>query len=135
MTQTEKIKRTVPGAELFFGESVAQYLADLSDEAYAEETETEGLLLGRIYHDDGGEYAVISGVSGDLAQMKDAVGWFRSSDGRCDIDQSDVRRIISLFGYVRVYVIAVDYSQGAMAMYAVENGVARKVPSAMIENF
>jgi hypothetical protein len=42
--------------------------------------------------------------------------------------------MVSLFGYIRVYAIAVDYAQGSMAMYSVENGAARKVPSAMVEN-
>ena len=42
MTQTDGNRRTVPGAELFFGESVAQYLADLSDDVFSEEGYAEG---------------------------------------------------------------------------------------------
>ncbi len=134
MIQTEKRARSVPGAELFFGESVAQYLADLSDEAYATETTTEGLLLGKTYSDDRGSYCIVSGVSQDLGRSSHAVGWFRSVEGGSSMDQSDIRKIQSLFGYIKVYVIAVDCSLGEMATYSVENGVARKIPSAMVEN-
>ena len=142
MTQTDGNRRTVPGAELFFGESVAQYLADLSDDVFSEEGYAEGLLLGRRYRDDLGQYVIISRVTQDMSRTADAVGWFKSSES-CDIDQNDISRMVSLFGYIRmvslfgyirVYAIAVDYAQGSMAMYSVENGAARKVPSAMVEN-
>lgn len=132
MTQTDN-RRTVPGAELFFGESVAQYLADLSDDVFSEEGYAEGLLLGRRYRDDLGQYVIISGVTQDMTNVKDAVGWFKSSD-TCEINQQDIGHMVSLFGYIRIYAIGVDYAQGSMAMYAVENGAARKVPSAMVEN-
>ena len=132
MTQTDS-RRTVPGAELFFGESVAQYLADLSDDVFSEEGYAEGLLLGRRYRDDLGQYVIISGVTQDMTNVKDAVGWFKSSDS-CEINQQDIGRMVSLFGYIRIYAIAVDYAQGSMAMYSVENGAARKIPSAMVEN-
>lgn len=124
----------MPGAELFFGESVAQYLADLSDEAYDSETSIEGFLLGRFYSDDRGIYCIVSGVTQDPDRTSHAVGWFRSAEGGCVMGQSDVRKVQSLFGYRRAYVISVDCSRGEMAMYSVENGVARKVPSAMVEN-
>ena len=133
MTQTETNRRTVPGAELFFGESVAQYLADLSDDVFSEEGYAEGLLLGRRYRDDLGEYVIVSGITQDLSRTKDAVGWFKSSES-CDIGQADIARMVALFGYVRTCAIAVDYAQGSMAMYIVENGVARRAPSAMVEN-
>ncbi len=134
MSQTEFVPRSVPGAELFFGESVAQYLADISDEAYGEEAEAAGFLLGRAYRDSAGDYAVVSGVTQDPARSASAVGVFRSSLSGIDATQEDVRRAVSVFGYVRVYVIIVDAVQGAMSMYAVENGAARKVRSAMVEN-
>lgn len=134
MSQIEEINRTVPGAELFFGESVAQYLADISDEAYTEEKEAVGFLLGRFYRDAKGIYAVVSGVTQDVAKAASAVGIFRSSLSGGDASQEDVRRAASVFGYTRTYLIVIDAVQGAMAMYLVENGVARKVPSAMIEN-
>ncbi len=134
MSQAEKRVRSVPGAEVFFGESVAQYLADLSDEAYATETAAEGLLLGKLYSDDRGSYCIVSGVSQDLSGISNAVGWFRSAEGGSSVDQSDIRKVRSLFGYAKTYVIAVDCGRGEMATYSVENGVARKVPSAMVEN-
>ena len=115
MTQTDGNRRTVPGAELFFGESVAQYLADLSDDVFSEEGYAEGLLLGRRYRDDLGQYVIISGVTQDMSRTADAVGWFKSSES-CDIDQNDISRMVSLFGYIRVYARAVDYAQGSMAI-------------------
>ncbi len=134
MPQTEFLPRSVPGAEMLFGESVAQYLADVSDEAYGEEAEAAGFLLGRIYRDSAGEYAVVSGVTQDPSRASGAVGFFRSSLSGIDATQEDVRRAVSVFGYVRVYAVIVDAVQGAMAMYVVENGTARKVSSAMVEN-
>ena len=134
MVRTEEIDRMVPGAELFFGESVAQYLADLSDEALYNEKEAVGFLLGKLYHDAKGTYAVISGVTQDAAGSASAVGIFRSSLSDGTATQEDVRRAVSVFGYTRSYLIVIDAAQGAMGMYLVENGVARKVPSAMVEN-
>ena len=134
MATKQEISRIVPGAELFFGESVAQYLADISDEAYSEEKEAVGFLLGGTYHDSRGDYAVVSGVTQDIAKASSAVGIFRSSLSGGDATQEDVRRAVSVFGYTRTYLIVIDAVQGAMGMYAVENGVARKVPSAMVES-
>lgn len=134
MATKQEISRIVPGAELFFGESVAQYLADISDEAYSEEKEAVGFLLGGTYHDSRGDYAVVSGVTQDVAKASSAVGIFRSSLSGGDATQEDVRRAVSVFGYTRTYLIVIDAVQGAMGMYAVENGVARKVPSAMVES-
>ncbi len=134
MATKQEISRIVPGAELFFGESVAQYLADISDEAYSEEKEAVGFLLGGSYHDSRGDYAVVSGVTQDVAKASSAVGLFRSSLSGGDATQEDVRRAVSVFGYTRTYLIVIDAVQGAMGMYAVENGVARKVPSAMVES-
>ncbi len=134
MTQIEMRIRSVPGAELFFGESVAQYLADLSDEAFRTETSIEGLLLGRIYSDECGVYCVVSGVTQDFDRSSHAVGWFKSGDGDCSMDQSDVRKTQALFGYSKAYAISVNCTRGEMATYSVENGVARKVPSVMVEN-
>ena len=134
MATKQELSRIVPGAELFFGESVAQYLADISDEAYSEEKEAVGFLLGGSYHDSRGDYAVVSGVTQDVAKASSAVGIFRSSLSGGDATQEDVRRAVSVFGYTRTYLIVIDAVQGAMGMYAVENGVARKVPSAMVES-
>lgn len=134
MTQIGFLPRSVPGAELLFGESVAHYLADISDEAYGEETETSGFLLGKVYRDSAGEYAIVSGVTQDPSRSSNAVGLFRSSLSGMGATQEDVRRATSVFGYVRTYMIIVDAVQGAMSMFVVENGVARKVPSAMVEN-
>ena len=134
MATKQELSRIVPGAELFFGESVAQYLADISDEAYSEEKEAVGFLLGGSYHDSRGDYAVVSGVTQDVAKASSAVGLFRSSLSGGDATQEDVRRAVSVFGYTRTYLIVIDAVQGAMGMYAVENGVARKVPSAMVES-
>lgn len=134
MTQTECRRRTVPGAELFFGESVAQYLADISDEAFYSGAEAEGLLLGKVCYDDIGSYCIVSGVSQDLSNTEHAVGWFRSSASGTGPGPEGIRRLISLFGYVKRYAIVIDYSVGTMAMFAVENGAARKVSSAMVEN-
>ena len=135
MTQTEGMKRIAPGAEVFFGESVVQYLADLSDTAFYEGADAEGLLLGKVMRDDGGDYAVISGATQDMARATDAIGCFFSTEKGCEMAQDRVRRVNSLFGYSKVYVMAVDQSEGAIATYVVENGAARKAPSVMIENF
>lgn len=130
----EKRTRPVSGAELFFGESVAQYLADISDEAYGSESASEGLLLGKLYSDDCGTYCIVSGVTQDLSETSNAVGWFRSSEGGCTITQTDIVELQSIFGYVPAYAVIIDCFKGEMAMYAVKNGVARKTPSVMIEN-
>ena len=112
----------------------ARYCATLSDEAYSEEKEAVGFLLGGYYHDVRGTYAVVSGVTQDVAKASSAVGIFRSSLSGGDATQEDVGRAASVFGYTRSYLIVIDAVQGAMGMYVIENGVARKVPSAMVES-
>ena len=134
MAQIGFVPRSVPGAELLFGESVAHYLADISDESYGEESESTGFLLGKVYRDSAGEYAIVSGVTQDPTKTMNAVGLFRSSLSGFDANDGDVRRAVSLFGSARIYMIIVDAVQGAMCMYVVENGIARKVRSAMVEN-
>ncbi len=134
MSQTEEIPRTVPGVELFFGESVAQYLAEISEEAYSAESSAEGFLLGKRFTDPQGEYAVVSGVTQDVAKAGQTVGWFRSSESGNVVTPGDLSKIYTLFGYSRVYVIIIDSSAESMAMYVAENGVARKVKSVMVEN-
>lgn len=134
MTQMEEIKRVVPGAELFFGESVAQYLADISDEAFYSGAEAEGLLLGKLYHDDLGVYCIVSGITQDLSDTAHAVGYFRSSSEGSLMDQAGLRRASALLGHGRIYAVVVDQAKGEMAMYRLENGTFWKVPSAMVEN-
>lgn len=134
MSQNDVIPRMVPGAELFFGESVAQYLASMADDVYDMESSAEGLLIGRAYSDPRGDYVVISGVTQDLARTDGIVGMFRISEDGCIVSQHDLSRSYTVFGYRRAYMIKLDSAQGTMAMYVLENGVARKVPSAMLES-
>lgn len=133
MTQTEETKRAVPGAEMFFGESVAQYLAELSDEAYQAELGIEGLLLGKAYSDNAGQYVVVSGITQDYSKTAESVGWFGSSDST--VFSPEHLRIMDGIFKSRAYAIIVDASRGAMATYSVEHGVARKIPSVMVENY
>ncbi|MCQ2079575.1 MAG: hypothetical protein MJZ38_05950 [archaeon] len=134
MTQAADPKRIVSGVEMFFGESVAQYLADVSDESYYDESVAEGLLLGKVFVDDQGRYVVISGATQDLGRTESAVGWFRCSPCADEVSENDLRRIRSVLGDSGAYMILANSQQGTLSMYSVDH-VVRKVRSIMIENF
>lgn len=129
---TEKT-RSAPGAELFIDGSVASEIANTADDAYFDETDTEGLLIGSMFVDRRGTYGTVKGISADVGDTSSAVGWFRSSEDGCAMSQKDISRHMRLFGKGKAYAIMVDAGQSSMAMYTVEDGVAVKVSAVMTE--
>lgn len=134
MCQAEVSKRIVPGVELFFGESVAQYIAELSDESYYEETVAEGLLLGKSFLDNEGRYTVVSGVSQSYSKLENSIGWFRCSSESDVLSPEEIRKLESLFPSNSPYVILANPQNGTLAMYRLDFGHLTKVRSIMLES-
>lgn len=134
MSQIDEVPRTVPGAEMFFGETVAQYLAELSSQMYEEESECEGLLLGRCYHDTHGDYVIVSGATQNMSADDSAVGWFTISPDAGRVGLSQLRRTKDLFGKKKVYLMILNSVAETMAIFSIEGESSRIVPSVMVEN-
>ena len=121
--ETEFRKRSVPGAELFMAESVISKMAFHADLGYADSEEVMGLLMGSVYVDDEGEYAVADGTatsglvatetsvkfdpdtledlfsSIDNNESKTIVGWYHTHLGLgCNLSERDMRTHSGIFG-------------------------------------
>ena len=113
-------------AELFVTDMMFDMIADLSDDAYYRETDAEGLIAGLFYRDVLGVYGVASGLIPAMSGIHEAIGWFRTS-------QRDIARHVGLFGRDKAFAIMVDNVASSFAIYAVEDGIPRKVQAAVLE--
>ena len=79
-------RRTVPAADIFVPEHVISTIADHAEDGLSEDKEVMGLMIGRFYRDDKGQYAVVDRtVTTDLIADSSAVRFERSAlDGLFD---------------------------------------------------
>lgn len=121
-------------ADLFMPEAVIMQIAAHADLGLEEGKEVMGLLLGRIYADDDGEYAVVeeavtSKLESDRVMVRfdredmgalvdaidnmspdtDIVGWYHSHLGYgCFMSETDVKTQDGLFGGACGFALVVD---------------------------
>ena len=136
-------RRSVRGVPLFVTESSVEAMVQAADEDALDDRETLGLMIGRVYRDEEGEYAVsdrvitsdrvadASGVRFDLDSpdgLLDAldlmeegeriVGWYHSHLGcGCFMSDTDVRTQHSLFGTGMGFAIVIDPLRGEFAVF------------------
>lgn len=120
-------------AELFVTDMMFDMIADLSDDAYYRETDAEGLIAGLFYRDVLGVYGVASGLIPAMSGIHEAIGWFRTSPDGTSMSQRDIARHVGLFGRDKAFAIMVDNVASSFAIYAVEDGIPRKVQAAVLE--
>ncbi|MDD4185188.1 MAG: Mov34/MPN/PAD-1 family protein [Candidatus Methanomethylophilaceae archaeon] len=130
-------------ADLFMPEAVIMQIAAHADLGLEEDREVMGLLIGRIYEDDKGEYAVVedavtSKLESDRAMVRfdrddmsalvdaidgmppgtDIVGWYHSHPGYgCFMSETDVRTQDGLFGGACGFALVVDPKRKEMAVF------------------
>lgn len=117
-------------AELFVTEALFDAVADLSDDAYCDGRDAEGMIAGKFFCDGGGLYAIAAGI---CPGTDGAVGWFRASAGGVEMTAEDIARHCELFGTDKAFAIMVDIEELSLAIYAVENGTARRITPAILE--
>ena len=136
-------RRAVAGVCLFIAESAVETMVQAADEDALDDLETMGLIIGKVYRDDEGEYAVsdrvitseliadAAGVRFDSENMEplfDAVdsmgdgerivGWYHSHLGcGCFMSDTDVRTQHSVFGKGMGFAIVIDPLRGEFAVF------------------
>lgn len=134
MVRTIERKRPSMKAEFYVAESVMNKVADFGDVAYETETEVSGLISGTLYHDLQGVYGEALDLVTGTEDTGGIIGWFRTSSDGCSMTDKDVAYHRSLFGDDKAFALMIAPSMSSLAMYTVENGVARKVSAMIIEN-
>lgn len=152
-------KRKVPGAELFMAESVISKMAFHADLGFADNEEVMGLLMGDVYVDGEGEYAVADGTatsglvatgtsvrfdpdaledlfsSLDENRSKTVVGWYHSHpDLGCYLSEKDMRTHSGIFGEKTRFSVVMDPSDQTMMVFVKEDGVFRKANMVVSED-
>lgn len=136
-------KRSVPGVPFFVIESAAEAMVQAADEDALDDSETLGLMVGRVYRDESGQYAVaertitserLADATGvrfdpdDMSELIDGVdgmedgeriiGWYHSHLGcGCFMSDTDVRTQHSVFGGGMGFAIVIDPLRGEFAVF------------------
>ena len=126
-------RRTVAAADIFVPEHVISTITDHADDGLSEDKEVMGLLIGRFYRDDRGQYAVVdTTVTTDLIaddstvrfdkdafesmfdrmDLKDdqcVIGWYHSHlDAGCFMSPADIATQDGIFGGECGFAIVID---------------------------
>lgn len=136
-------RRSVSGVGLFIAESAAETMIQAADDDAMRDSETMGLMIGRAYRDDSGEYAVvervitsdriadsdgvrfdpegmselIDGVDG-MSEGERIVGWYHSHLGcGCFMSDTDVSTQHSVFGRGMGFAVVIDPLRGEFAVF------------------
>ncbi len=148
-------KRSVTGTELFMGKSVISKMAFHADLGFADNKEVMGLIMGSLYVDDEGEYAVAEGtatsglVATDVSVRFDpdsiedlfssidenkcntVIGWYHSHPGfGCYMSDVDVKTHKEIFGGRTGFSAVLDPSDETLMVFVNEDGKIR--PARMI---
>lgn len=128
---SERIR--ISKAELFVTEILFDRIADLSDDAYYEGRDTEGLMLGHLFRDALGVYGMAIGIDAGMDGTDGAIGWFRTSSDGTAMTRRDVERHGTIFGTGKAFAVMVDATTSSFAIYSVEDGVPRRIQAAVME--
>ena len=136
-------KRSVKGVDLFVVSSSIEVIADEADGSAALDRETMGLMVGRVYRDDEGIYAVMHrAVTSDLvadathvrfdsdsmdalidsvdgmADDERIIGWYHSHlDYGVFMSETDVRTQHYIFGEGMGFALVIDPLRGEFAVF------------------
>ena len=151
-------RRSVDGVSLFIVSAVMDVITDAADEAASRDLETMGVMIGRIYRDDNGKYAVfhrtitsdlvadavhvrfdktsmddlIDAVD-DMAEDERIIGWYHSHPGYgVFMSETDVRTQHSLFGKDMGFALVVDPLRGEFAVFD-NSEIPEKISIVMME--
>lgn len=135
-------KRMVPSAKIFFPEFVLSIITDHADAGLDADKEILGLLIGTIYRDDNGEYAVVSRTATgnadadkmsvrfdkgsmeklfnglDLDEGESVVGWYHSHlDIGCFMSPTDIATQNGIFGGECGFAVVIDPVRKEMKIF------------------
>ena len=145
-------RRSVPGVGLFIRSQVLDFITDHADLGLLEDKEIMGLMVGHVYRDADGLYALAERpITGDLSaddvsvrfdigamedlidsvdDMKEGeriVGWYHSHLGiGCYMSETDISTQDSLFGGELGFAIVVDPVKGELSVFDSEKGNPQK---------
>lgn len=152
-------KRTVKSTSFFAPEYVISEILDHADEGLDENEEIMGLIIGTVYRDDIGEYAVAGRIAtskliadpisvqfdiGDLEKMFDTlefsqnetvIGWYHSHlDIGCFMSETDVKTQDGIFGGELGFALVVDPVRKEMKVFDTTPGNPKEVDMLIIES-
>lgn len=153
-------KRSVPSASFFIPENVLSYMANHADLGISEDKEVMGLIIGTIYHDNNGEYGVVSkAITSDLIADRvsvkfdpgameglfDAVdemesdeqiiGWYHSHLGYgCYMSETDITTQDTIFGGETGFAVVIDPMMQELAVFDSTKGAPEKVMMIVMES-
>lgn len=152
VTDVPERRRSVPNVGLFVNSAVLDFITDHADLGLLDDREVMGLLIGHVYRDSGGTYALaertvtgsldadsvsvrfdrnsVSDLIDSLDGMKEGervVGWYHSHlDHGCFMSETDVATQDSLFAGETGFAIVVDPVRGELAVFDSEKGDPKK---------
>lgn len=144
-TETEYRKRPARGASLFVSETSLEHMIDHADCGFGDGVEIMGLMMGTVYRDDLGYYAMVmdavtSELDSDEVSVRfgrnsfeelfknidkvggKVVGWYHSHPGfGCYLSDTDIRTHKGIFGNDPGFAIVIDPSDATIKAFTVEN--------------
>ena len=126
--------RSVRGVPFFIRDDLIDVITDHGDEGLLRDSEIMGLIVGKVYKDDDGEYAIATGVisseleadetsvrfdQSDMTQLIDGIdelkngdriiGWYHSHLGcGCFMSDTDIKTQNGLFGGHIGFAMVID---------------------------
>ncbi|MDR3282669.1 MAG: Mov34/MPN/PAD-1 family protein [Candidatus Methanoplasma sp.] len=150
--------RAVVGVRLFMDEGAVREMIGHADAGAADRKEVMGLMMGTVYRDDQGEYAVVSGTAtagldadevsvrfdrGCLEELfgsmdsscgDEVVGWYHSHPGfGCYLSDIDVTTHEGIFGKDTGFALVIDPDTETLAAFGCRDGVPEKIQMIMME--
>lgn len=151
--------RKVKGATLFMPEVILEMMADHADTGYLDDKEVMGLMMGTVYRDDLGEYAVVADIittildsnevgvrfnrdsfeglfdGMDRSQGRMVVGWYHSHPGfGCYLSETDINTYMGVFGKDTGFAIVIDPSDGTIKAFICKDGQQNDAQMVLMES-
>ncbi|HKM09729.1 MAG TPA: Mov34/MPN/PAD-1 family protein [Candidatus Methanomethylophilaceae archaeon] len=144
-------KRSVRNVRLFIGESVISKMALHGDLGFADSKEVMGFIMGTVYSDEEGDYAIAEGIattrllstdisvrfdpesfedlflSMDESKGDKIVGWYHTHPGfSCYLSETDLKTHVGMFGEGLGFSIVLDPSDETLMVFTVKDGKPEK---------
>ena len=154
----EHWKRAVKGVPLYVSEKAMISMTEHADRGFGTNKEIMGLMMGCVYKDDEGEYAVVKDVatsvldasaisvrfnrdhleqlfeSIDMCEGEYVVGWYHSHLGiGCYLSDVDIKTHEGIFGTDTGFAIVIDPSELTIVPFRCSRGIPEKVSMIIME--
>ncbi len=150
-------KRTVPSARIFLPELLISLMTDHADIGAEDDREVMGLIIGKVYRDNGGEYAIgerivtgnliadatsvrfDTGDGDDLvnaidSSKGDVIGWYHSHiDLGCFMSVTDIATQDGIFAGECGFAVVIDPIRKEMKIFDSTVGGPKPVDMVIME--